>query len=86
MRISELRNKLANCGIKDEGLLVPLYLGVENWTESNVLSAEPNSLSYGSTPAEILRIVYSTGDEGIPGRFFPQGEKGPENSQIIDQS
>ncbi|KAE8660805.1 hypothetical protein F3Y22_tig00116951pilonHSYRG00874 [Hibiscus syriacus] len=75
-RISELRNKLGHCGIKDEGLMVPPELGAENRTSSNVLSADYNSLSYPRTPAEIVRIVYGTGDEHKPGGFFPEGANG----------
>ncbi|XP_041016813.1 desiccation-related protein PCC13-62-like [Juglans microcarpa x Juglans regia] len=75
-RISGLRNKLAACGIKDEGILVPLSLGAENRTNSNILSADPNSLSYARTPPEILRIVYGSGSERIPGGFFPNGGGG----------
>ena len=74
--ISGLRNKLANCGIKDEGLIVPLELGAENRTTSNILSADTNSLSYARTPPEILRIVYGDGDEHKPGGFFPEGANG----------
>lgn len=75
-RISELRNRLGGCGIKDEGIIVPPYLGAENRTESNVLSADYNSLSYSRTPPEVLRIVYGTGDEHKPGGFFPEGGNG----------
>ncbi|KAJ8749635.1 hypothetical protein K2173_026284 [Erythroxylum novogranatense] len=74
--ISRLRNSLAKCGIKDEGLIVPLYLGAENRTESNVLSADTNSLSYSRTPPEILRILYGTGSEYKPGGFLPEGGNG----------
>ncbi|XVF86622.1 hypothetical protein PTKIN_Ptkin18bG0057200 [Pterospermum kingtungense] len=74
--ISELRNNLARCGIKDEGLIVPLELGAENRTTYNILSADPNSLSYARTPPEILRIVYGGGDEDNPGGFFPEGANG----------
>ncbi|TYJ21248.1 hypothetical protein E1A91_A08G052100v1 [Gossypium mustelinum] len=74
--ISGLRNELGKCGIKDEGLIVPKELGAENRTTSNVLSADPNSLSYPRTPQEILRIVYSTGNEHRPGGFFPKGANG----------
>ncbi|GMI74010.1 hypothetical protein like AT3G62730 [Hibiscus trionum] len=74
--ISRLRNKLGHCGIKDEGLMVPIELGAENRTTSNILSADYNSLSYPRTPAEILRIVYGTGDEHQPGGFFPEGANG----------
>ncbi|KAK2999872.1 hypothetical protein RJ639_034591 [Escallonia herrerae] len=75
-RISELRNQLGMCGIKDEGIKVPLELGAENRTRSNVLSANYDSLSYRRTPREILRIVYGTGDEHVPGGFFPHGGNG----------
>ncbi|KDP28130.1 hypothetical protein JCGZ_13901 [Jatropha curcas] len=74
--ISFLRNKLAMCGIKDEGLIVPPELGAEKRTESNVLSADENSLSYDRTPPEILRIVYGTGSEYKPGGFMPDGANG----------
>jgi hypothetical protein len=75
-RISELRNKLAMCGIKDEGIEVPLALGAEQRTNSNILSADPNSLSYARTPPEILRIVYGSGSEYKPGGFYPNGGGG----------
>ncbi|XP_075108766.1 ferritin-like catalase Nec2 [Nicotiana tabacum] len=75
-RISNLRNRLGMCGIKDEGIYVPLELGAENRTESNVLSADYYSLSYPRTPQEILRIVHSTGSEHMPGGFYPHGANG----------
>ncbi|KAF5193800.1 Desiccation-related protein pcc13-62 [Thalictrum thalictroides] len=76
IRITELRNRLAMCGTKDEGLNLPPELGSENRTCSNVLSADPNSLSYARTPPEILRVVYGSGNEHIPGGFFPAGGNG----------
>ncbi|OVA04303.1 hypothetical protein BVC80_1395g9 [Macleaya cordata] len=76
IRISNLRNQLGMCGLKDEGIIVPLELGAENRTCSNVLSADFSSLSYGRTAAEILRIVYGTGSEHVPGGFFPHGGDG----------
>ncbi|KAL5996070.1 Ferritin-like catalase Nec2 [Asimina triloba] len=75
-RVSMLRNRLAGCGIKDEGLMVPLELGAEERTTSNVLSANEDSISYARTPAEILRTVYATGDEHKPGGFLPKGGGG----------
>lgn len=75
-RISELRNNLGMCGVKDEGVFVPPELGAEMRTSSNVLSADRNSLSYPRTPKEILRIVYGTGNESVPGGFFPRGANG----------
>ncbi|KAI3927956.1 hypothetical protein MKW98_023557 [Papaver atlanticum] len=81
--ISELRNKLGICGIKDEGICVPLNLGAENRTTSNVLAADYNSLSYARTPREILRIVYGTGSEHVPGGFFPKGENGKIARELL---
>ncbi|KAF4354301.1 hypothetical protein G4B88_007430 [Cannabis sativa] len=78
-RISELRNTLGRGGVKEEGLInVTTSLGVGGIRVStgNVLSANIDSLSYGRTPAEILRIVYGTGNERRPGAFFPNGANG----------
>ena len=46
-RTVELKNRLAMCGIKDEGIIVPLSLGAENRTNSNILLANTDSLSHG---------------------------------------
>lgn len=75
-RTSELANRLANCGIKDEGVMVPLSLGAEKRTESNVLAYDTNSVPYSRTAQEVLSILYGTGDEGVPGAFFPKGANG----------
>ncbi|KAF8387826.1 hypothetical protein HHK36_026487 [Tetracentron sinense] len=85
-RISDLRNRLAMCGIKDEGIIVPLELGAENKTTSNILSADANSLSYARIPAEILRIVYGTGSEYKPGGFLPNGGNGKVARDFLNQS
>ncbi|KAK8282844.1 hypothetical protein V6Z11_D08G051600 [Gossypium hirsutum] len=74
--ISRLRNELGKCGVKDKGLIVPLKHGAESRTTNNVLSADPDSLSYSRTPKEIMRIMYGTGDEHRPGGFFPKGANG----------
>ncbi|XP_060169191.1 ferritin-like catalase Nec2 [Lycium barbarum] len=84
-RMSELRNKLAKCGNKDEGIFVPPQLGAENRTISNVLSADFNSLSYKRTPSEILRIVYNSGDEHLPGGFYPNGANGKIAREFLKQ-
>jgi hypothetical protein len=76
IRLSKLRNKLATCGNKDEGLEVPLFLGAENRTNNNILSADSNSLSYSRTPPEILRIIYATGSEQKVGGLYPNGAGG----------
>ncbi|KAM5554761.1 hypothetical protein ABKV19_022928 [Rosa sericea] len=71
--ISQLTNNLGKCGIKSESILLAnTTLGAENRTTSNVLSADANSLSYARTEPEILRIVYGTGNENLPGGFFSQ--------------
>ncbi|KAM7469744.1 hypothetical protein LguiA_007927 [Lonicera macranthoides] len=74
--ISGLRNRLAKCGIKDEGIIVPIQLGAENRTISNVLSADYDSVSYSRTPKEILRILYTTDNAAVPSGFFPLGANG----------
>ncbi|CAM8911592.1 unnamed protein product [Rhodiola kirilowii] len=84
IRISKLRNHLAHCGIKDEGLFVPLELGAENRTYSNVLSANYDSISYARTPAEVLRVVYDTGSEHVPGGFYPKGGNGRIARSYLD--
>lgn len=81
--ISALRNKLAGEGNKDEGIIVPKELGAENKTTSNVLSANAYSISYKRTPAEILRIVYGSGKESVPGLFYPKGGNGKIAKQFL---
>ncbi|XP_048441826.1 desiccation-related protein PCC13-62-like [Pyrus x bretschneideri] len=74
-RIAELGNKVTRGGL-EEGIIVPITLGAENRTVTNVLSADTNSLSYARTPPEILRILYGTGNEYVPGGFFPAKANG----------
>lgn len=75
-KISILRNKLGNGGLKDEGLVVRRIEGAEGKITGNVLVGDKDSLSYPRTPEEILRIVYSTGKENKPGGFYPKGAEG----------
>ncbi|MED6134988.1 hypothetical protein PIB30_042086 [Stylosanthes scabra] len=75
-RISALRNKLGRDGLKDEGLVVPKELGAEGKVTGNILSLNKDSLGYPRTPPEILRIVYATGNESVPGGFYPKGANG----------
>ncbi|KAH9683950.1 Desiccation-like protein [Citrus sinensis] len=75
-KISQLRNTLGHAGIKDEGLVVPKALGAEGKIRGNVLAGDENSVAYDRTPEEILRIVYGSGDERVPGGFFPKGGDG----------
>ncbi|XP_017698338.1 desiccation-related protein PCC13-62-like [Phoenix dactylifera] len=83
IRISNLRNELAKCGIKDEGLIVPVELGAESRICSNIISANDNSLAYRRTPAEILRVVYGTGNEHQPGGFLPKGGSGKIARELL---
>ncbi|KAL1224387.1 Ferritin-like catalase Nec2 [Cardamine amara subsp. amara] len=83
--ISILRNELGMCGIKDEGLCVPPWLGAENRTTSNILSANTYSISYDRTAQEILKVMYGTGDEHRPGGFWPCGANGRIARMFLDQ-
>ncbi|ERN06402.1 desiccation-related protein PCC13-62 [Amborella trichopoda] len=74
--ISQLRNRLGGIGIKDEGITVPPTLGSERKISGNLLASDQFSLSFDRTPQEILRIVYSSGNEKSPGGFFPKGADG----------
>ncbi|OMO53447.1 desiccation-related protein PCC13-62-like protein [Corchorus capsularis] len=74
--ISHLRNRLGHAGWKDEGLIVPKFRGAEERIRGNVLAGDEFSMAYDRTPEEILRIVYGTGNETVPGGFFPTGANG----------
>ncbi|CAB4293095.1 unnamed protein product [Prunus armeniaca] len=75
-RISDLRNKLGHEGWKDEGLVVPKYRGAEGKISGNVLAGDEFSLGYARTQQEILRIIYGSGNERVPGGFYPKGADG----------
>ncbi|CAM8898257.1 unnamed protein product [Rhodiola kirilowii] len=75
-RISELRNKLGSAGLKDEGLVVRKERGPEGKMGGNVLTGDQMSLAFDRTPEEILRIVYGSGNESVPGGFYPKGGDG----------
>ncbi|XP_073124929.1 desiccation-related protein PCC13-62-like [Henckelia pumila] len=75
-KISNLRNKLGNQGVKDEGLIVNPVQGPEGKTAGNVLAGDQNSVAFDRTPEEILRIVYGSGEESQPGGFYPNGADG----------
>ncbi|KAJ1414326.1 Ferritin-like domain [Sesbania bispinosa] len=75
-RISALRNRLGNAGLKDEGLVVPRVQGAEGRVSGNILAGDRDSLAYPRTPQEILSIVYGTADERLPGGFYPNGASG----------
>ncbi|XP_071938663.1 desiccation-related protein PCC13-62-like isoform X1 [Coffea arabica] len=75
-RISYLRNQLGHAGVKDEGLVVRASEGPEGRISGNVLAGDKDSLSFGRTPEEILRIVYGSGNENKTGGFYPKGADG----------
>ncbi|XP_027166346.1 desiccation-related protein PCC13-62-like [Coffea eugenioides] len=84
-RISYLRNKLGHAGLKDEGIVVKPSEGAEGRISGNVLAGDKDSLSFGRTPEEILRIVYGSGNESKPGGFYPKGAEGRIASHILDR-
>ncbi|GMJ14057.1 hypothetical protein like AT1G47980 [Hibiscus trionum] len=75
-RISNLRNSLGHTDRKDEGLIVPIDFGAEGKVVGNVLAGDQFSVAFDRTPEEILRIVYGSGNESVPGGFFPKGGNG----------
>ncbi|GMY27962.1 desiccation-related protein PCC13-62-like [Fagus crenata] len=75
-RFSQLRNKLGNAGVKDEGLVVVKSEGAEGSITGNVLASDKYSVAFDRTPEEILRIVYGSGDEHKLGGFYPKGADG----------
>ncbi|CAN8320942.1 unnamed protein product [Cochlearia groenlandica] len=75
-KISKLRNGLGKSGFKDEGLVMPKWEGAEGKIVGNVLVGDEMSLSFDRTPEEILRIVYGSGNESVPGGFYPEGGDG----------
>ncbi|MCI57314.1 desiccation-related protein PCC13-62-like, partial [Trifolium medium] len=70
-RISNLRNILGNGGLKDVGLS-----NIDIGTVGNILVGDESSLSYPRSPEEILRIIYGSGHESVPGGFYPKGGNG----------
>ncbi|XP_028753569.1 desiccation-related protein PCC13-62-like [Neltuma alba] len=75
-RISMLRDKLGKMGMKDEGLVVANSVGAEGKISGNILAGDNTSVAYPRQPQEVLRIVYGTGDERVPGGFHPKGGDG----------
>ncbi|GMI69422.1 hypothetical protein like AT3G62730 [Hibiscus trionum] len=80
---AQIGNQLGRCGVKDEGLVVPLPLGAENRTTSNVIAADVNSLTYTRSALEILRILFISGNATRPGGVFPRGFEGTLYHRII---
>jgi hypothetical protein len=70
-RISTLRNILGDGGVKDVGIDE-----TSGSIGSTILAGDESSLSYSRTPEEILRIIYGSGNESVPGGFYPKGGNG----------
>ncbi|KAH9319581.1 hypothetical protein KI387_021350, partial [Taxus chinensis] len=71
--ISTLRNNLGHTPVVDEGLVVDKRLGAEGLVKGNILACDKYSVAHARTPAQILRIVYSSGSESVPGGFYSHG-------------
>ncbi|KAK8509849.1 hypothetical protein V6N13_093693 [Hibiscus sabdariffa] len=74
--IAQQVNQIARCGVKDEGLIVPLQLGAENRTTTNVVPADVYSLAFSRFERELLRVLFGTGNATRTGGFFPSGFNG----------
>lgn len=73
----QARNRLDRSGrILDENNEVPVQLGAENKTTTNILAGNDDSLSYARNPPETIRIVYGTGNAHVAGGVFPKGVSG----------
>ncbi|GLJ33172.1 hypothetical protein SUGI_0667920 [Cryptomeria japonica] len=75
-KLSMLRNSLGHTPSVDEGLVVERQHGAEGKVTGNILAGDEYSVAYARTPEQILRIVYSTGNESIPGGIYPRGGNG----------
>eukprot|EP00253_Pinus_taeda_P013587 PITA_13587 len=73
-RLSNLRNTLGDTGIADQGL-IPGY----------ILAGDKYFVAYARTPAQILRIVYASGNESSPGGFYPRGGDGRFARQYLSK-
>ncbi|PIN10599.1 hypothetical protein CDL12_16800 [Handroanthus impetiginosus] len=76
VKISSLRDKLGDDGLKDEGLIVPPSESAGGGIIGNILAGDKYSLAFNRTPEEILRIVYGNGEVNVPGGFYPKGANG----------
>eukprot|EP00253_Pinus_taeda_P025405 PITA_25405 len=76
-RMSALRDSLGHTTVADEGLLVQAATGgAEGKVAGNILAGDKYSVAYARTPAQILRIVYSSGNESCSGGFYPRSAAG----------
>ncbi|KAG9447373.1 hypothetical protein H6P81_013501 [Aristolochia fimbriata] len=76
-RLSALRNRLARSAEdRDQGILQPWHMWSGGVTHGNIIAGNNDSVAFARKPAEILRIMYATGDERKPGGFLPNGANG----------
>ena len=62
---------LSKSGTKDEGIIVPISPRAYNQANTNIIP-----VNHTWTLPEILRMLYGTGSQHIPGSFFPRGGGG----------
>ncbi|XP_024521274.1 desiccation-related protein PCC13-62-like [Selaginella moellendorffii] len=85
-RLSNFRSTIDHSyGVNDEGIHVPLCLGAEGRTTQNTLVGDDYSVSYSRTPAQVLSIVYRTGNPSCPGGFFPLGALGTIATSFLSE-
>ncbi|KAK1259182.1 hypothetical protein QJS04_geneDACA021501 [Acorus gramineus] len=84
-RISRLRNSLGRAGVKDSGLLARKNR-TGGHSMGEIVVWGPDSLAYARTPMELLRIFYGTGNESLPGGFFPVGVRGTIGQALLPGS
>ncbi|KAK7264749.1 hypothetical protein RJT34_32359 [Clitoria ternatea] len=75
-RVSNQANMLGKEGTKSKAIEVPPSEGPEGKFSGNVIDAGKYSLTYSRSIEGVLRIIYGTADEHVPGGFFPDGANG----------
>ncbi|KAL4378415.1 hypothetical protein GQ457_02G002760 [Hibiscus cannabinus] len=75
-RAAEAANVRGKCGVKEEGLTVPVQQGAEGRTSVNIVAGDVNALAFTRNEPEVLRILFGTGNATVPGGVFPAGLPG----------
>ncbi|OMO81902.1 hypothetical protein COLO4_23383 [Corchorus olitorius] len=76
---AQLVNRLAMCGLKDEGLTLRFQFG----NATNIIPFNPNVTAESRTAREVLRAVYGTGNATAPGGLLPRGANGRIAEKIV---
>jgi len=74
LRLSNLRNTLGHTRIADQGL-IPGY----------ILASDKYFVAYACTTAQILKIVYASGNESSSRGFYPRGGDGRFACQYLSK-